>query len=214
MADLITLDEFKQGIGKPAGAVTPQDAAYGQYITFASDAVRNYAERDFLTPPVTEARTFDWDASGYVDIDDAQAVTAVTLVTPNAPDVALEADWWAAGPSRRPEVAVYDYVEVYSGAWPASPEMGFTRNIDVMAREGRFPLVRTRVRVDATWGWTAIPGDVKQATIWTAMAFKENPSPYISESIEGYSRTIGPAPREALPERAQALLSKYARLKV
>jgi hypothetical protein len=87
--------------------------------------------------------------------------------------------------------------------------MGFRRNVDVLAAEGRLRQPAAVLSVDATWGWPIIPTDVKQAAIWTAMSIKDNPGPWLTESIEGYSRTIGRSPSDAIPERAKMLLAPY-----
>jgi hypothetical protein len=209
MAELILLEELKNSLGIPDTTVS-KDALYQRCITAASTAVLNYTDRDFGSDAITEQRTYEWDGSGYVDIDDAATITAVTLSLATV-DTVVATDQWRAEPLRG---AVFTYVIVPSRYGFGSPEMGFTRNLDVYADEYSCGYLPPLVKVDGTWGWPTVPDDVKQATIWTAAAMSENVTPFITESIENYSRTVGTAPRQAIPDRAKDLLSQYQRQKV
>jgi hypothetical protein len=216
MADLITLSEYREALGLQPGDDTERDPQRTQAKSWASDAVRAFTERDFGTDQVTETRIFDYDDSGYIDVDDAEEITTVALVQSNYPDVTLTDDEWAAGPTRRDDSPVYYWIELLGGRALRghSPEMGFARNLDVLSREGRLWAFKTKVHVTADWGWPEVPGDVKQATVWIAEALRANPEPFTSQAIAGYSRTIGYAAREAIPQRAMALLSRYTKIKV
>lgn len=209
MAELIVLEELKNSLGVQ-DSNTAKDALYQRCITAASAAVLSYTDRDFASAAVTEQRTYEWDGSGYVDIDDASAVTAVTLSWDSV-DTAVPSSQWRAQPQTGP---VYTYVVVPSKYGFGSPEMGFTRNLDVYAEENGIGYLPPLVKVDATWGWPVVPDDVKQAVVWTAAAMSENVTPFITESIENYSRTVGMAPRVALPDRAKDLLAVYQRIQV
>jgi hypothetical protein len=223
MAALITLSEYKAVNGVKSSDTTNDDKITAS-IPFASAAVLNYTERDFGAPVTTEQRTFVYDGSGYVDIDDAQAITTVTLSVPGAADLALESDQWTAGPPRRDDSPMFYYLELYTG-WGLrgiSPEMGFTRNVDVLYAEGRFLYARPTVKVDATWGWSTIPEDVKIAVAWTIAEWNSRPSGegVTAEAIVDYSRSYGgrtagaAAPLLAIPNRARDLLAHYAKINV
>lgn len=209
MPDLITLEELKAALGIPASMTADHDNL-NRIIDAASAAVSVYTDRDFASPLVTEQRTFEYDGGGHLDIDDASAVTAVTTSFAGF-DNLIPADLWRAQPYGSPVLNELLLPTVYG----PSPEMGFTRNFDVLYREGRFTTLPLLVKVDATWGWPVVPEDVKQAVIWTAASMKEQPTPYVQESIEGYSRSTNiRAPATALPDRAKDLLAPYMRINV
>lgn len=216
MADLIDLAYLKTALGVPAGPHA-HDARWTQAIAQASQAIRTYTERSFDVVAVTANRVYDYDGSGYLDIDDATSVTGVTLVgVAGASDYPIPADSWRAMPPRRGDSVVFYYLSLplYTGPYMQSPEMGFTRNLDVLAREGRLNDFEPSFRVNATWGWPEVPDDVKRATVWTAAMMGDNPKGYTSESIEGYSRTISlPGTDSALPQRAVDLLTPYIKIR-
>lgn len=195
---------------------TRPDDKYELLIPMASAALRSYTERDFGAPQVTEAREFDYDGSGYIDIDDASVLTAVAFKVPyGSPNIELTTDDWRAGPSRRDDSPVFYWVEVpgWQGAL-GSPEMGFTRNLDVYTREGRLGLVSRGALVTGTWGWPIVPDDVKLATFWTIQDWVTKPSGdnLTSEAIAGYARSwrqTGGAPSLAIPNKARDLLANY-----
>jgi hypothetical protein len=129
---------------------------------------------------------------------------------------------WSAMPPRRADAPLYSYIILPGlyGGYPGSPEMGFTRNLDVIAAEGRLRGLPVMVKVNADWGWGAIPLDVKQAVIWTIDEWLSRPhgEGLTSESIADLSYSWGRpnqnAPAQAIPQRAQDILAQYAKLTV
>jgi hypothetical protein len=219
MADILTLAEFRVAQGTDP-TDTRNDAQWTQWLSFVSAAIRSLTERDFGAPIVTEQRTFEYDGSGYLDIDDASAITAVTLSYPYSADIILSADEWTAKPTRRDDAPVFWYIAMpgYVGATAGSPEMGFERNLDVYARERAGLVTPSLVKVDATWGWPVIPGDVKMAAIWTMQEWISRPSGegLTSEAIEGWSRSWAgrggtSAAALAVPARALDILANYTK---
>jgi hypothetical protein len=95
-----------------------------------------------------------------------------------------------------------------------STAMGFTRNEDIFL--GQNSTAPFTVVVTGTFGWGGVtPGDIKMAAAWTLAAWLANPEPWITESIEGYSRTIAipaQAAELAIPARARDLLDNYFRV--
>lgn len=220
-SDLITLAELRSKLGVHV-TDTRKDALYESMIPAASAAIRSFTERDFGAPTVTEERTFEYDGSGYLDIDDAAEVTQVAFVNPLTADLVLDSDLWQPKPSRRDDAPVYYYVIIGSPGSVGSPEMGFARNLDVYAREGRLPGLTATAKVTATWGWPTVPEDVKMAATWTIREWLDRPSgdALTAEAIEGWSRTwggrggAGGAAALAIPARARDLLANYAKLSV
>lgn len=223
MADLITLQEYRDATGYQSVDAT-FDTQITAAIRYASAAVRNFTERDLGVANVTEARTFDYDGSGYCDIDDCTTITAVTLVVTGAVDQLLDPIMYRAMPALRDDSPVFYYLYMpgvtYYGA---SPLMGFTRNIDVLWGEGRWATQPPMVMVNATWGWPIVPDDVKQAVIWAVEDWKgttaSSAGPLTAHSIESFSETFGSrtgqtAVAGALPQRSLDLLAHYAKIHV
>lgn len=223
MADLITLQEYRD-----ATRYVAVDASYDTqvqaYLKYASAAVRNYTARDFGAALVMEDRTYEYDGSGYLDIDDANTVNTVTLVVPGWTDQVLGTDLWRAMPTRRDDAPVYFYIYMpgvtYYGM---SPAMGFTRNIDVLYREGRWGAQPPMVKVNAQWGWPVVPDDVKQATIWAVEDWMattaSSAGPLTAHAIESFSESFGQrggqaVAANALPQRSLDLLANYTRILV
>jgi hypothetical protein len=218
MADLINLSEAKTGLGIPTGD-TSQDDSLSQLLPMVSQAIRNETERDFGTPLVTETRTFEYDGSGFLDIDDASAITAVSLVALGYPSLVLDPALgaWRAMPQRRDDAPVYWYISIYGGVG-ISPEMGFKQNLDRFYAEGGFGYVPTLMEVTGTWGWPVVPQDVKLAAIWTLQSWSGSSGQegLTSESIESYSRSWAGSNAFdgalGVPNRAKDLLATYQKI--
>lgn len=190
------------------------DARIDALLPAASLAVRNYAGRSFeVTDNTSSARTYLYDGSGILDTDDFVALTGITTdygVT-GGPPYDLTADMYTAMPHEGP---VYYWVIVRNpGLRPASPQMGFTRNLDTLDLSG----TDVSVTVTAEWGWPSIPDDVKLATAWTIDAvINDPPDNMVSETIESFSRSwanVATANQMlAVPNRARDLLSAYQRV--
>lgn len=219
MADLLTLAEYRTATGVDL-TDTRYDARVTQWLPWASQAIRNFTERDFGAPTVIEERTFEYDGSGYLDIDDAFSISQVSFAYPNSPDIILTVDDWSPKPERRDDAPVYQYILMpgYVGQSWGSSEMGFTRNLDVYFRERGAWGLTTKVKVTATWGWPDIPGDIKMAMVWTIQEWLARPSgeSVTAEAIEGWSRSWGgrgvAASAYAIPQRARDILVNYAKI--
>lgn len=209
--NLITLEEFLDAQGKLLADLEDNEIRAAEAaIRSASEAIRTYTDRDFGTPSVTGDRVYAYDESGILDIDDASAVTELTLIN-DSQERTLTSLEWRAQPYGAP---VYTWIDVTAPyGFSRSPEMGFNRNEDVYYSEA-FPGAQPLIRVTGTWGWPVVPADVKRATIWTAAAMAGSAEDYISEAISGYSRTKGFVPTESITKRAQAILAPYIRIKV
>lgn len=219
--DLVTLSEVKAVLGKDP-MDTRDDAKLTALIPYVSDAVRTFTERDFGAPTITEARTYEYDGSGFLDIDDASAITEVRMLVPNGTDVVLTPETWTAAPARRDDAPMYSYIRMpILGSWGISPAMGFTYNLDVYAAE-RGGLWTSNVQVTGTWGWATVPGDIKLAAIWTLQEWSSKAASegLTAEAIEGYSRSWGgrnaggTAQALAIPNRARDILAAYSKVDV
>lgn len=221
MADtLITLAEYKalQGV---QNADDRKDTQITALLSAASRAVRTFTGRNFEVAAAPATRSFQYDGSEMLDIDDCTAITHITAEVPGpaAQTWDLTPDEWTAMP--QDDSDVFYYIIVHGGPYfGGSPEMGFKRNLD---QYPSLALRRPNLLVTATWGWPAIPEDVKYATALTLSdwmsgggPFGSKPENLTSEAIAGYARSWGNkqggAVVSAVPNRAQDLLASYQRI--
>lgn len=212
--DLITLDRLLDALNKIPADMEPQEIEkYEASITAASAAVRAYTDRKFElnTSAVATPRTFEYDDSDYIDIDDAQSITGVTVTFPYGGfPITLAGAQYSAYPYNSPiKWALVVYAPTFH---PMSREMGFTYNLDTYdGPAGGPPPI---LEVTGVWGWDAIPADVQQATVWAAAAFAEDARQITSESIDSFSRSMNTLAPTALPLRSRDLLDQYRRVVV
>src|SRR4051794_14536008 len=212
VGDLITQAEYQTATSTPADARVPLA------IEGASSAIRSYTQRALGLPIQTEERTFDYDGSGVVEIDDVVNVTAVVVGAST-----LAPASYILRPRSAPENGYpYFWLEI-TPAPGGSPEMGFTSNLD------RFPFralsTPLTVKVTGDFGWPTPPDFVKQATVWTVDEWLRDISgggesgPLSGESIADFSQswavaaraTAGTGVLSALPERARDVLDPISR---
>lgn len=218
---LLQLGEYKTMLGIDV-TDTRKDGLFTAAIAAASRAIINFTERDFGSPLLTSTRDFEYDGSGFLDIDDCVDVTSVSLTVPHADDFILDADAWSAMPFRRGDAPVHYYIILPELAhYGVNPAMGFTRNLDIYVAEHGVVRTPQLVNVAATWGWEEVPEDVKQATFWTIRNWTSNPkgdTNLQSESIAGYSRSwinaLSAMSALAIPNQARDILVSYQRQRV
>lgn len=215
MADLLTLSELKALLND---TTVYNDAFYTAAIPTASVAISNYTDRDFASPQTTATRTYEYEGDGYLDIDDADSITAVEFVVPSGPNVALSTAQWRAEPPRSVRTPVFTYIMLPGGYYFTSPEMGFKQNWDVWAADYGWNQLPPQVAVTGVWGWPVVPSDVKLAAAWTIGEWnsRREDSGLTTEAIEGYARSWGRGMSVndalAIPNRARDLLQTYMRM--
>lgn len=209
MALLVDLAKYKVAIGETSAA---NDSLHTEAIEDASAAVINYTNRDFGIDDPASERTYRYDGSGFLEIDDAATVTQVKLE-----DTVIPAAQWEAKKEGPDNFNVYSYLELppfdpslFSG------EMGFTYNLDVYLQ--RAVLQEIDVKVTADWGFTPVPDDVQRATIYIAVAMEQSSRQgsgvLASESIAEVARaylTTDAIVAEPFPRAAALLLDSYRR---
>lgn len=210
-ADLITLDRLLDALDKVPGDMEAYEIdKFESAIRSASTAIRNYTDRDFTLNEsgVATSRKFEYDESGYIDIDDAQSITSVMAEFDYGSTLTFNGHQWRAMPFNGP---VKDTIIITQPLfYGMSREMGFTFNLDTF--EG--PELPPVLEVTAVWGWPAIPEDVQQATVWTATAFAEEEKSVSSENISSFGRSYAVRSASAIPLRARELLDQYKRIQV
>lgn len=218
MADLINLSEYKALAGvQPAD--TRNDAQITALLPGATRAIRQFTGRSFdVVAGGASARTFQYDGSGMLDIDDCASVVSVSTDggVPSQ-SIPLTTDEWTAMPQDDSDVIWYLLIHGGPRWGGISPEMGFERNLDQYPISYKPPIVT----VTATWGWPSVPDDVKIAAMLTVQEFLSSGSAgrggegLTSEAIEGWSRSWGGRTGEmvalAIPNKARDLLVSYQR---
>jgi hypothetical protein len=221
MADLITLTEYKELLGLPA-QTDPDDAQVTALLPAASRSIRKFTDRQFEVAGTPATRTFQYDGGNILDIDDATAITAVTsdlgYVNPSGLYTLSESEWTAMPYRETPDDDPYYYIVVATVRLPASPEMGFERNLDTL---GYLPKLPT-INITASWGWPVVPADVKLAAALTVQSLMKSSKQssggggaLTSEAIAGYARSWQPPDPNsllAIPNRARDLLLPYQRV--
>lgn len=129
----------------------------------ATDAILQHTDRAFTDGEVTEERSFPYDGSGILEIDDC---TSIQTLEVNGRVLVPDVDFFAE-PSRGPGQTYYwlDLATVRG----ISPAMGFTRNEDVYASnwsQRRHKPQRYQAKLTATFGWAAVPASVRIAASW------------------------------------------------
>lgn len=134
------------------------DAILEAAVTAASNLVASMCGRDF-SPVASSIRYFVPVDSHVVPINDASSITAVA--TDDAADGLYSTSW-----------AVGDWQALPVGGIGPAGQTGWPYTA-IVAIETRMFLnttfnLRPFVKVTGVWGWTAIPDDVKQATLFLA----------------------------------------------
>jgi len=195
---LITSAEYGAYVGK---AVPSGDrlAQWEESITVASRVVeRKITGRQFhkaaVDPDVASARYFD-PTGAFVYIDDARTVTEVATCDDAGTYTAVDASNYQLTPvgGRDPLLGLVPYTKIRAlrYLWP-----------QYTAREGV-------VRVTGTWGWTAVPDDVKHATCIITQDLLNDPD----SNFGGLAVTDdGVVLAARIPARATILLAPFGRL--
>lgn len=210
---LVTSAQVKEALGL-APANTTKDALIGQVLPMVDAAIRRHTndrwEVNVPADPAT-SRDFIFEESGVHTVNAFVhgTITTVSLVPPVGAVVDLTAPAYSYGPTQWEYDAAW-WIET-APAQRGSGEMGFLRNWDVYLTEHPQLDQAWKVRVTAKWGYPSIPDDVKQAAIWTAVAFMENPKPYASESIAQYTRSRADRDADPIPTRAARLLEPHVK---
>lgn len=220
LPDLITVDEYLTATGTAPGDVeSVQLDQIGWAITATSQAIRDYADRDFvLSDDATQGpRTFVYEGGFEIEIDDAIDVTQVDIAaTTFDMGRTLDPTEWFGIKNKDGTIDRLQLLTLFGRAG-YDPQMGFKSNLDTL------PVIYypISITVTGTWGWNEIPPNVKQAAVWGAADFMSAAEPYNSEAIANYSHTLSNVRSGAagittnsLPDRALALLEGYLRWQV
>ena len=144
-------------------------------IDAATGDVDEHTGRRFDLDVSATARVFDGCGSSRILIDDIGSLTGLAVET------SADGSTWSA-------VAVSDYepLPLNANSNPASAYAWWWLAESPSATAGTWAWAR-RVRVTARWGWSAVPAQVKQATILRAVAlFKRKDAPHGVAGFDGF----------------------------
>lgn len=201
---ILTLEEYNSR-RELTEASPERDEASEAAIAAAEDAVLQHTGRDFTQPAGAETRTYVYDETGILEVDDFTNLTAITM------EGQSQLQGWTAGPR---EGATFYWID-FGGIRQASPEMGFSRNLDtLLPRNGRR---RTNVSITAEFGWPgAAPASVKQAVTWLADEMRKSTGNQGDVQAEGIADLNYVYQRinesSMMPARVLALLDPYRRI--
>lgn len=156
-------------------ADTDDDTPLGIAITAASRAVDRATSRQFGSTS-SQSRYYVHDGAVYgrtkrplIAIDDVQTTSGLTVVVDNDNDATYELT-----------LTNDDDFDL----WPFNAALNGVPWTHLILREGSsvlaaFPIYERSIKVTASFGWTAVPASVKQATlIQAARFFQRRESPY------------------------------------
>lgn len=187
MADLTTLAEVRAYLQKGSGD-TDQDTLVSSLITRASKAIENYTGREF-NPVTSTARTFIFDNGPLLSL------APYDLRAPSSVVVGVETS------GSNTTVAAADY-----SLRPQPSRDGTYRWIRFSGQRG-YP--NCQVTVTGTWGFAAVPDDVKQwAIVTVALWLRRDVAAFESTFSLDEDRLERPS---ALPAAVRAGLAQYRR---
>lgn len=152
-ASYATLDELKARLGITD---TSEDTMLTGVLTTASRAVDKYCNRQFNIASVEQstARVYYPDTPTRVTVDDIATTTGLVIAIDTGDDGTYETTLTASDYLLHPLNGIVDG----ETGWPYS-------DITTIRRYWPCPVYRPSIQVTATWGWSAVPAGVKEATL-------------------------------------------------
>jgi hypothetical protein len=191
--EYVLLSDFKAFIGRTI-TTNPGDDVLTDHITNASRWVDGKCGRRFYADAIATARVFHPDDCYTVRIDDALAITAVAV--DDGDDGNYSTTWAAA-----------DYQTLPLNGIGANGRAGWPTTCLEAVESRTFPTGQRRaaVRVTAQWGWTAVPDEVEQATLFYAQRLM-----YLVDTPGGVTQSVefGGLPIRRLSD-IEALLAPF-----
>lgn len=196
-ADYATTDELKEEFHIDDAE---DDAVLARSIAAASAWVTSHCGRDFNVADTASARVFRRSSPQSVWVDDISTVTGLIVATDEGDDGTYDTTWSSSDFELEPLNQVFNGIT------------GFPYEHIRSVGTRLFPAgQRAAVQVTATWGWPAVPGAVKKATlILAARLYKRRDS---AEGILGGGEFGAVRVGTRLDPDVQALLSTYRKMR-
>lgn len=201
---LASVNEYKAFVGQDF-ADTSQDAMIRLWLAAASTAIQVYTRREFISALGTGTRNFEVRSTGYVsfrryDLQSASLVAIDTEGTDGVTATTIDPSQYMLLPVDAPD-GVYTSLRFYT--FSVGPIL---RQVYGVSRQ---------VSVTGTWGYPAVPADVKRAALLCARDWKLGYS-------DSYSETLAPRMNDEIttgradniPAPARLLLDPYRKVLV
>lgn len=175
--------------GRVTKSDTGDDATILAQLTAISRLIDQRCRRFFTQDTILAARVFDGNGKARVWIDDIATATGLIVKADLNGDydyadsnetLTLNTDFWL-GPDNTnfgAEVRPWTFIEL----------------IPTSAKATTFPLQRKAVEITATWGWPAIPGAIKEATISITRELRDIQEAGATLSLENIDAALQMAP--------------------
>ena len=148
---------------------TAEDTQLSDSIITASRAVDHYCGRRFFADSGVTARVYKPDTIDMVTVDDFQTTVGLIVQV----DTADTATFSYTLPAANYELEPFNNIVDGEPGWPYNRIRSLNCEFILWNRR------KASVQVTAKWGWAAVPGPVKQATIYLAEeAYKLKGSPF------------------------------------
>lgn len=194
MADLCTTAEVRAFLQKPA-ADTAQDAIIAALITRASGTIHDFCQREFASDVSgSTARTFEYRGGGFLDLApyDARTVSQVKVDTDETSPTTLQTTDWRLFP------------------YPAADGVYTALRLAPSLAHSRARWQQRLVEVTGTWGFSAVPDEVKHHAIVTvAVWLRRDVAAFSTTFNVDEDRVERP---EALPSSVRQGLNRWRRL--
>jgi hypothetical protein len=184
-----TVDELKAALDK---ASTTDDDVLQLWLDAASQFIDQFTRRTFAVGSAGESRTFDIGGGSLQELPDYTAITAVTLrLTTGETPVALAATDYFLWPTYRR---------------PGWPYQGL--RLSPVGDYPTFPTAIAGLAVTGTWGWPAVPDDLRGVCIsMAARGWKAAQAGF--NDVVGVTETGAPIFSKQLTSLDRLVLDRY-----
>jgi hypothetical protein len=193
-----TSDQLKDYIGQ-AAADSTNNSRITDALTSSSRSIEKYCHRQFNLASSATARVFYPDSSKFTFVDDFATTVGLVIKTDTNGDGTFETTWAAADYQLEPLNGVVDG----ETGWPYWKIRAVGSN--------SFPCVTSSqlapLQVTASWGWAAVPADVKQSCLILGSSYFRLAGAQFG--LAGMDQ-FGPIRVKAMPQVAE-LLGPYVR---
>lgn len=198
MADLTTLASVRRHAQISDDADTDQDELFNDLIPAVSDAIMEYAQREFASDAEgSTSRDFRYDGRGVLSLSpfDLRTLTSVQIDVDGANPVpiTLDADDYRLMPLHKKD-GVWHTLHLRNHAVPPS------------SSSTDYPVFRV-VRVTGEWGYPEVPSKVERAANITTLWWARETSQYMGTALGDDASMM--AGRLALPPIVKQMLDPY-----
>lgn len=152
-----TLAEIRSRVGITDASATSEDTKLTEALSAASRGIEAMAHRQFNVASSATARLFYPDSYCHTKVYDISTTTDLVIKTDTAGDGTFATTWLTTDYQLEPLDGIVDG----QSGWP----YWTIRAVGTQRFICAWPGQRAPLQVTATWGWTAVPAPVKEATL-------------------------------------------------